>query len=191
MTVEPATAPAKADHAGRTYYFCCPSCADKFRASPDRYLEPAARRARRVAGQTWVCPMHPEVVSDRPGACPKCGMALEPATVTAEEGPNAELIDMSRRFWVGLALSLPVFLIAMGGMSLHSLGMSALAWVQLVLATPVVLWCGWPFFERAWASVVHRSPNMFTLIALGVGASYLYSVAATVAPWIFPEGFPG
>jgi Cu+-exporting ATPase len=141
----------------------------------------------------YTCPMHPEVVSDHPGNCPKCGMALEPRTVTEGERPNAELADMSRRFWVGLALALPVFLLAMAdlipGRPLHFLPMTAVNWVQLALATPVVFWCGWPFFERAWASVVHRSPNMFTLIALGVGAAYLYSLAATVAPWLFPEGF--
>ena len=136
--------------------------------------------------------MHPEVRQDHPGACPKCGMALEPGAVTADEGPNPELVDMSRRFWIGAALSLPVFLIAMSdmlpGRPLHAY-IGVLNWVQLVLATPVVLWCGWPFFERAGASVVHRSPNMFTLIALGVGAAYLYSLAATVVPWAFPEGF--
>jgi Cu+-exporting ATPase len=138
--------------------------------------------------------MHPEVVSDHPGSCPKCGMALEPRTVTLEEGPNPELADMSRRFWVGLALSVPVFLAAMtdmlpGGPLHHLVGMTVLNWVQLVLASPVVLWCGWPFYQRAWQSVLHRSPNMFTLIALGVGAAYLYSLAATAAPALFPEGF--
>jgi Cu+-exporting ATPase len=141
----------------------------------------------------YACPMHPEVVSDHPGNCPKCGMALEPRTVSAEEGPSPELADMSRRFWVGLVLALPVFLLAMAdlipGQPLHFLPMTAVNWLQLALSTPVVLWCGWPFFERAWASVVHRSPNMFTLIALGVGAAYLYSLAATVAPGLFPEGF--
>jgi Cu+-exporting ATPase len=136
--------------------------------------------------------MHPEVVSDHPGSCPKCGMALEPRTVAAEEGPNPELADMSRRFWVGAALALPVFLIGMSDMllrgALHPY-MTALNWLQLILATPVVVYCGWPFFERAWASVVHRSPNMFTLIGLGVGAAYLYSLAATAAPGAFPQGF--
>ncbi|MFO0809008.1 MAG: HAD-IC family P-type ATPase [Gemmataceae bacterium] len=141
----------------------------------------------------YTCPMHPEVVSDHPGSCPKCGMALEPRTVAVEEGPNPELRDMSRRFWVGLALGLPVFLVAMAdmlpGRPLHVLDMRIVNWVSLLLTTPVVLWCGWPFFQRAWASVVYRSPNMFTLIGLGVGAAYLYSVAATAVPWLFPEGF--
>jgi Cu+-exporting ATPase len=140
----------------------------------------------------YTCPMHPQVVQDHPGSCPNCGMALEPRTVMVEEGPNPELADMSRRFWVGVALGVPVFLIAMSdllpGQPLHPY-LGVLNWVQLALASPVVLWCGWPFFARAWASVVHRSPNMFTLIALGVGAAYLYSVAATLAPWLFPEGF--
>jgi Cu+-exporting ATPase len=141
----------------------------------------------------YSCPMHPEVVSDHPGNCPKCGMALEPRTVTAEQGPNPEYVDMRRRFWIGAALSLPVFLIAMSAMLpgklLHGVDMSLLNWVQLVLTTPVVLWCGWPFFERGWASIVYRSPNMFTLIALGVGSAYVFSVFATVAPGLFPEAF--
>jgi Cu+-exporting ATPase len=141
----------------------------------------------------YSCPMHPEVVSDHPGSCPKCGMALEPRTVTEDEAPNPELIDMSRRFWVGLLLSAPVFLLAMAGMlpgrPLHFLDMRLVNWGEFILTTPVVLWCGLPFFERAWASVVHRSPNMFTLIALGVGAAYLYSAVATIAPQLFPEGF--
>ncbi|MEO2089201.1 MAG: copper-translocating P-type ATPase, partial [Gemmataceae bacterium] len=142
----------------------------------------------------YTCPMHPQIVRDAPGSCPLCGMALEPRTVTAEEGPNPELADMSRRFWVGLALTLPIFVLAMGDMIPgkplhHLLDMTAMNWVQLALATPVVFWCGWPFFERAWLSVRNLSPNMFTLIALGVGAAYLYSLAATVATDLFPDGF--
>jgi Cu+-exporting ATPase len=166
------------DHPGS-----CPQCG--------MALEPAGVPALATKVE-YTCPMHPQVVRDRPGTCPICGMALEPRTVTAEEAPNPELVDMSRRFWVGLGLSLPVFLVAMAdmlpGRPLHPYT-AVLNWVQLVLATPVVLWCGWPFFQRAWASVVHVSPNMFTLIALGVGAAYLYSLAATVTPWLFPEGF--
>ena len=140
----------------------------------------------------YVCPMHPEVVSDHPGACPRCGMALEPRTVTLEEGPNPELVDMTKRFWVGVALGLPVFLVAMADMlpgnPLHHYA-TPLNWLQLVLSTAVVFWCGWPFFERAWLSFRNVSPNMFTLIALGVGAAYLYSLVATVAPGVFPDGF--
>ncbi|MCI0460631.1 MAG: hypothetical protein L0Z62_27060, partial [Gemmataceae bacterium] len=169
-------------HAG-----ACPKCGMSLEPMGlDSVYGPSAR-------VEYSCPMHPEVVSDQPGSCPKCGMALEPRTVTLEEGPNPEYVDMRRRFWIGAALSLPVFVIAMSdmlpGKPLHFLDMRILNWVQLMLATPVVLWCGWPFFERGWASVVHRSPNMFTLIALGVGAAYLYSLAATAAPWLFPEGF--
>jgi Cu+-exporting ATPase len=167
------------DHPGT-----CPKCG--------MALEPAAG-AIPTTKVEYTCPMHPQIVRDQPGSCPICGMALEPRTVTAEEGPNPELVDMSRRFWVGLVLSLPLFLLAMAdmlpGRPLHFLDMRIVNWVQLALATPVVLWCGWPFFQRAWDSVKFLSPNMFTLIALGVGAAYLYSLAATVAPWLFPEGF--
>jgi Cu+-exporting ATPase len=200
MTVDPATAAGSTVYNGRTYYFCAPGCLQQFRADPEKYLRPQAAAAPAVAPAPeagahveYVCPMHPEVISDRPGPCPKCGMALEPRTVMADEGPNPELVDMSRRFWVGVAFTVPLLILAMGGMVLprleaflHTPGAN---WLQLVLATPVVLWCGWPFFQRAWTSVRNVSPNMFTLIALGVGASYLYSLAATVAPEIFPEGF--
>jgi Cu+-exporting ATPase len=166
------------DHPGS-----CPKCG--------MALEPASPAAPMTKVE-YSCPMHPEIVRDRPGSCPLCGMALEPRAVTVEEAPNPEAADMRRRFWVGLVLGLPVFLIAMSDMLpgrplQHFMGV--LNWVQLVLATPVVLWCGWPFFQRAWVSVINRSPNMFTLIALGVGAAYVYSVAATVAPGAFPEGF--
>jgi Cu+-exporting ATPase len=200
MTVDPARAAGSVVHDGKTYHFCSSHCVEKFKREPQKYIgdravmEPHAPAAHpSSASGVYTCPMHPEVVRDGPGACPKCGMALEPRDVTAEEGPSAELVDMTRRFWIGAALSLPVFLLAMGemlpGRPFHFADMRMLNWVQLALTTPVVLWCGWPFFQRAWDSVVHRSPNMFTLIALGVGAAFLYSLVATVAPQIFPEGF--
>ena len=142
----------------------------------------------------WVCPMHPEVVRSGPGSCPICGMALEPRTVAALEEANPELADMTRRFRIGLALTVPLVAIAMSdllpGQPLqHAVSPRVLAWLQLALATPVVLWAGWPFFERGWASIVHRSPNMFTLIAIGTGTAYVYSVVATVAPGLFPPSF--
>ena len=199
MSVDPATAAASHVYKGRTYYFCCPSCLAKFQADAPRYLaKTGTGRAPEPAhsAAVYVCPMHSEVVNDRPGSCPKCGMALEPSAVALDEPSNPELADMSRRFWIGLALTLPLILWAMGGMWPHAPWhnfaahwMSLLNYVQLVIATIVVLGCGWPFFERAWASVVNRSPNMFTLIALGVGAAYLYSAAATLVPDLFPEGF--
>src|SRR5262249_41770813 len=160
------------DYQGKTYYFCCPHCLEKFKADPQRYLAGApAPAVPAPPGTIYTCPMHPEVEQDHPGSCPKCGMALEPKTFTAGCGPDPELIDMSRRFWIGVVLSLPILVLSMApmfGVSLHG-STATLNWVQLLLATPVVLWCGWPFFERAWASFIHRSPNMFTLIALGVG----------------------
>lgn len=200
MTVDPSTAAAKYDHAGKTYYFCCSHCLEKFRRDPERYLDPERQSLSSEApappGSKYTCPMHPEIVQDGPGSCPKCGMALEPMEPTADELPDPELGQMMRRLWIGTALTLPIFAIAMAGllpwpglMHLLHANMGWLNWVQLVLATPVVLWCGWPFFERAWMSLVHRSPNMFTLIAMGVGAAYLYSIAATIAPHAFPEGF--
>jgi Cu+-exporting ATPase len=190
MTVDPASARASAVYKGQTYYFCCPSCKAKFEADPKRYLEPAPVTAPPTpapAGTKYTCPMHPEVVRDSPGSCPKCGMALEPLTITEEETGNPELRDMSRRLWFGAALTVPLLVVAMATMHLGDV--AVVNWLQLALATPVVLWCGWPFFDRAWTSVVHRSPNMFTLIALGVGAAYGYSVVATTAPQVFPAGF--
>lgn len=146
-----------------------------------------------AAAAKYTCPMHPEVVRDAPGVCPLCGMALEPMAVTSEEPPNPELADMTRRFWIAAAMGLPVFGIAMSemiaGVEAVPLTRTASNWVQLACAVPVVLWAGWPFFERGWASVLHRRPNMFTLIALGVGAAFLYSLGATVAPGLFPTGF--
>ncbi len=165
----------------------CPKCG--------MALEPAAVAAP-VTRTEYVCPMHPEIVRSEPGSCPICGMALEPRTITLEDAPNPELVDMTRRFWFSAALSLPLFVIAMSdmlpGQPLHHLvSPHSLTWIQFVLATPVVLWGGWPFFERGWQSIANRSLNMFTLIALGVGAAYVYSVVATLFPGIFPQSFYG
>jgi Cu+-exporting ATPase len=144
-------------------------------------------------GTIWTCPMHPEVRRDGPGSCPLCGMALEPLVATVATGPSAELVDMSRRFWIALVLALPVFVLEMGAHLFpdlhHLVPMNVSIWVQFVLATPVVLWAGWPFFTRAWASLVNRSLNMFTLIAMGTGVAWLYSVVATLAPGLFPTAF--
>ncbi len=204
MTVDPASTAGSVEHHGKTYYFCSTHCVEKFRADPESYLAPrppaglvqlgsmAPAAPHIPASGEYTCPMHPEVVSDGPGSCPKCGMALEPRTVTVDEGPNSELVDMTKRFWAGVILGLPVFLIAMADMlpvnPLHRFA-GPLNWLQLILSTPAVFWCGWPFFERAWLSIKNASPNMFTLIALGVGSAYFYSVVATVAPSMFPEGF--
>ena len=244
MSVDPAAAEHSHSHAGTTYYFCCAGCREKFEADPNRYLAaaaspdpgsshgaaPGADLPAEAAAETWfscpmcpevrqlgpgacpkcgmaldaeigtlaptveyTCPMHPEVVRDGPGSCPECGMALEPRTVVADAA-NPELEDMTRRFRWAALVGFPVFALAMGEMLLGervpaAIGRTASNWVQLACATPVVWWAGWPFFARAWASVVNRSPNMFTLIALGVGAAYLYSLAATLAPGLFPDGF--
>ncbi|MEI5668676.1 heavy metal translocating P-type ATPase [Bosea sp. CCNWLW174] len=194
MTVDPATAKHKAVHGGQTYHFCSAGCETKFKAAPERYLsegeDPATEPA--PAGAIYTCPMHPQIRQPTPGNCPICGMALEPGIATGEAGPSSELRDMTRRFWVGLGLALPVFLLEMGGhlLDLHTwLGPQTSNWIQLALATPVVLWAGWPFFERGWKSIVNRSLNMFTLIAMGIGVAWIYSVVATVAPGIFPATF--
>jgi Cu+-exporting ATPase len=196
MTVNPAGAAARYQHEGKTYYFCSPHCRDKFQADPEKYLAPprvAVSPAAAVAGD-YTCPMHPEVVQDQPGSCPLCGMALEPRTVTTEEEENPELVDMTRRFWIGVALTVPALFLAMsdlipGQPVQHALSFRLLNWLQLALATPVVLWGGWPFFQRGWASILHRSLNMFTLIALGTGTAYFYSVIATIFPGVFPDSF--
>jgi Cu+-exporting ATPase len=179
----------KAEHQGETYYFCAPSCRTKFIANPERYLgdKPAPEPA--PAGTLYICPMHPEVRQYGPGSCPICGMALEPFLAAADSGPDPEYVDFKRRFWIGLALTAPVFVIEMGshlfGHAFHY-SQQTLNWVQLVLATPVVLWAGRPFFERGWHSLRTRHLNMFTLIALGTGIAWLYSVVATLLPGIFP-----
>ena len=208
MSVDPATARFRADHDGRTFSFCSAGCRDKFAADPDRYLAPhgavadragprssRARLQRPVpAGTIFTCPMHPQIRQAGPGNCPICGMTLEPETATADSGPSPELIDMTRRFWIGLILTVPVVALEMGGhlTNLHRwLPAEISSWIQLVLATPVVLWAGRPFFVRAWASLVSRNLNMFTLIAMGTGVAWSYSVIATVAPGLFPPAFRG
>ena len=195
MTVDPKTAAHRAEHGHKSYFFCSSGCQKKFVADPDRYIKPEpAREPAPSAGAVYTCPMHPQIRQAAPGHCPICGMALEPVDAAAEVGENAELVDMTRRFWIGLALTLPVFMLEMGGHIL-ALGLDNLiaprisTWIQFALSTPVVLWAGFPFFERAWASISHRSLNMFSLIALGTGAAYVYSLFATFAPELFPEGF--
>ena len=268
MQFDAARARAQAEHEGKTYYFCCEGCAQKFQAEPDRYLAPKAATGnglvqlgaargkapaemaaspsgatRQVAAAPagpgsagpavsgaiytcpmdpevrqpgpgacpkcgmdlereivasapmkveYTCPMHPEIVRDQPGTCPICGMDLEPRTVTAAPEENVELRRMKRRFWVSVALTVPLLAMAMAGMVAHiAVGPRLLNWIELALATPVVLWAGWTFFQRGWASVVNRSANMFTLIAMGIGVAYVYSVVATVAPGILPASFRG
>ena len=199
MSADVATAKHKHDHGGETYYFCNARCREKFIAEPARYLnsspiQPEAPAAAPPAGATYTCPMHPEVRQVGPGACPICGMALEPLEVSAEPAANPELAGMTRRLAVAAALSAPLVILEMGG---HFLGLHAMIApetsniLQLLLATPVVLWAGWPFFERAWASLVTRNLNMFTLIAMGTGVAWLYSLAGTLAPDLFPPGMHG
>ena len=231
MSISPDAAAGAYDYKGTRYYFCHASCLDRFKADPEEFLSETARVVPAPPGATYICPMdpevraegpgacpkcgmalepdlataqpfrveytcpmHPEIVRDAPGSCPICGMALEPRTVTLDDQPNPELIDMTRRFRIGAALALPVFVLAMGdmvfGMGLGGrIDMRLTNWIGLVCSTPVVFWAGWPFFERGWASIVNRSPNMFTLIAMGVGAAYVFSAAGTLAPGVFPEGF--
>ena len=191
-----AGSPHSSLHDGKTFLFCSAHCKAKFDADPHAYLRYAGARSEHTpppapAGSKWVCPMHPQIVRDGPGACPICGMALEPMTPAADSGPNPELADMTRRFWFGLALAAPVFALEMSGhlLNRHLVGPQLSNWIQFVLATPVVLWAGWPFFERAWASLRSRGLNMFTLIAMGTGVAWGYSVIATLAPGIFPSAF--
>ena len=223
MMVDPDRAAGRVDHNGTTYYFCSKSCVAKFSADPEKYLAGAREPMHVVApiqigglkrrpapspqplapsqvptSTRWTCPMDPEVISDKPGACPKCGMALEPMlddiSAVDVDAPNPELVDMTRRFWIGVVCTAPVFLLTMadmasGGALMHRLGGAAVNWIELWLSIPVVLWCGKPFFERMWASFVNASPNMFTLIGIGTGTAFAYSAVATVAPGIFPDGF--
>ena len=193
MSVDPHTAEYRSQHAGKTWYFCSSRCQSKFEEAPEKHLDKAQVPAEPVApGTMYTCPMHPEIRQLGFGDCPICGMGLEPEQVSLDDGPSAELTDMTRRFWVGLVLALPVFLLEMGG---HFTGLDQIVspqvsnWLQLVLATPVVVWCGWPFFVRGWKSVLSRNLNMFTLIAMGTGVALIYSFVATLAPQIFPDAF--
>jgi len=207
MTVDPKTSMHRHDHQGTAYYFCCNGCLEKFKADPEAYLKPAAKpapkhrprpAAKAPAGAKYTCPMHPEIVRDGPGDCPICGMALEPMTVTAAaaEEENPELIDMTRRFWIGTAFTVPIVILAMGDAFLGdrigiAISRRLADMIELVLATPVVLWGGWPFFVRAWKSFFGWHLNMFTLIGIGVGVAYAYSVVAVLLPGIFPAAFRG
>ena len=195
MSVEPEAAAGRLEHAGRTYLFCSPHCLEAFRSNPPRYTAPAPRTpASPAKGVPYTCPMHPEVRQDGPGACPICGMALEPLAVSLEPAESPELADMRRRFWIGAGLAAPLFALAMsdalpGRPLAHVLPPVLQAWIEMLLAAPVVLWAGWPFFRRMWASFVNRSPNMFTLIGIGTGTAFGYSVAATLVPGAIPASF--
>jgi Cu+-exporting ATPase len=194
MVVDPAKTPHRATHAGATYHFCAERCREKFLADPVKYIAPqATAKAPAPTSVIYTCPMHPQIRQVGPGSCPICGMALEPLHVAeVEQGPSAELVDMTRRFWISSVLSVSIVALEMGGhvTNLHMiLGSVTSNWLQLALATPVVLWGGWPFFVRGWRSVVNRSLNMFTLIAMGTGIAWVYSVVATLAPGLFPPAF--
>jgi Cu+-exporting ATPase len=210
MKVDPARAKATVEHREKTFYFCCTGCADKFRSSPEKYLQPkttaqpaliqigdaypTAATTLEPKARMYVCPMDPEVRQDHPGACPKCGMALEPEIALADEEDSMELVSMTRRFWISVALTVPVVALGMSDMIpgqplQRILSMHAMGWVEFLLATPVVVWAGAPFFERGWFSLVNRSLNMFTLIALGTGTAWLYSVIAVLFPGIFAASF--
>jgi Cu+-exporting ATPase len=195
MTVDPATTPHHHVHGGESYFFCSAGCRTKFAADPGKYLDPSAREpaAPMPAGTIFTCPMHPEVRQQGPGSCPICGMALEPEMPTADAGPNPELADMTRRFWIGLVLTVPVVALEMGGhlFGWHPLSPTLSNWAQLAFATPVVLWAGWPFFVRGAQSIATRNLNMFTLIALGTGVAWIASIVATLAPGVFPPLFRG
>ncbi|HVT54767.1 MAG TPA: heavy metal translocating P-type ATPase, partial [Xanthobacteraceae bacterium] len=187
MKVDPHNAKHRAEHHGHTFYFCSAKCREKFLADSEKYLSP--QEATPVPeGAEYTCPMHPEIRQIGPGACPICGMALEPVLASADTGPNPALLDMKRRFWIALLLSIPVVALEMGGhlFGWHPLEPQTSNWVQFAFATPVVFWAGWPFFERGWNSLVSRNFNMFTLIALGIGVAWLYSFVATVWPALFP-----
>jgi Cu+-exporting ATPase len=183
--------PHQTVHEGRTFHFCSAKCLGKFVASPRQYLDPAPAPAQApaAAGTVYTCPMHPEIRQDHPGNCPKCGMTLEPLLPDLEDDDNPELRDFQHRFWWTLPLTVVVTVLAMFGHQLQWFDTSTQTWIELVLSVPIVLWAGWPFFARGWQSVLNRSPNMWTLIGLGTGAAFVYSVVATVTPQVFPDSF--
>ncbi len=194
MSVARTAAKHVAEHAGQRFYFCSAPCRERFEGEPAKYLNGRPAPDPMPAGTTYTCPMHPEIVEDGPDDCPICGMALEPMGVpSADAGPNPEMVDFTRRFWIGAILTVPVLVLTMGpliGLPIREwIGEGPAIWAEFALATPVILWSGWPFFVRGWKSVMSRNLNMFTLIAMGVGAAYGFSVAATLAPGIFPAGF--
>ena len=197
MTVPLDAGKPSLEHAGETYHFCSSKCHVKFAADPPHFIS-GAHKEQKVElpkGSQYTCPMHPEIIRDEPGECPKCGMALEPMGIPADDqGPNPELVDFKRRFWVGVVLTVPLLVLTMGpfvglGFVRDILGERTTLWLELILGSPVILWAGWPFFLRGVKSVINRSLNMFTLIAMGIGAAYLFSVVAVLAPGIFPDGF--
>jgi len=197
MSVNHETSKHRLEHHGTTYHFCCNGCRTKFEADPDKYLDKAkadAGLAPMPAGTIYTCPMHPEIRQAGPGTCPICGMALEPDVVSLDDTPNPELSDMTRRFWIGAVLSVPPVVLEMGAHLVGGHGLidpTSSNWIQLVFATPVVLWAGWPFFVRGWQSLLTRNLNMFTLIAMGTGVAYVYSLIGTILPQAFPANFRG
>jgi Cu+-exporting ATPase len=191
MSVDPVTAKHRFTYKGQEYLFCSGRCRERFAADPDSFLKPKQPAPAAQAGTIYTCPMHPEIRQVGPGSCPICGMALEPEQVSLDDAPDPELIDMTRRFWIALALTLPVFVLEMGAHLgvMNLVSQTTSNWISLALATPVVLWAGAPFFARGWRSVVTRNLNMFTLIAMGTGVAWVYSVVATLAPQLFPPAF--
>src|SRR5262245_44055394 len=193
MTVDPRATPHQHTHRGRPYFFCSAGCRTKFAAEPDKYVDGTAKPKPMPAGTIYTCPMHPEIRQVGPGNCPICGMALEPDVVTADSGPNPELADMTRRFWVALVLTVPIVVLEMGQ---HLLGLRWVSantsnWLQFIFATPVVLWAGWPFIVRADQSILTRNLNMFTLIAMGTLVAWAFSAFATAVPHLLPHQFHG
>src|SRR3981081_2829352 len=194
MSVDPATSPHHFDYRGDTHHFCSAGCRTRFAADPAQYLDKTTPKAAAPEGAIYTCPMHPQIRQVGPGSCPICGMALEPEVASLDAPPNPELADMTRRFWIGLVLSIPPVVLEMGGHLVGGHGwvdQTLSNWIQLVFATPVVIWAGWPFFVRGWQSLLTRNLNMFTLIAVGAGVAYVYSLVGTIAPGIFPTTFRG